>query len=82
MSKRYHCEFKDCMCIAFLKDKNSRCNDCKHGEVWHSRKEAPPSDSYLQFYSVRESARHPIYASITIIDISNNYCVSVDDLPA
>lgn len=80
MSKRYHCEFNDCMCIAFLKDKNKLCNDCKHGEVWHSRTNGPPTDAYLQFYSVRESARLPIYSNCN--DISNNFCLSVDDLPA
>lgn len=82
MSKRYQCEFKDCMCITYLKGKNKRCNDCKHGNVWHSRTEAPPSDGYLQFYSIRESTRHPEYTNIIVNDISNNYCLSVDDLPA
>ena len=82
MSKRYHCEFKDCMCIAFVKDKSSRCNYCKHGDVWHSRTEPPPSDSFLQFYSVRESARKPEYTSVVFADISSNFCLSVDDLPA
>ena len=80
MSKRYHCEFNDCMCIAFLKDKNKLCNDCKHGEVWHSRTNGPPTDAYLQFYSVRETTRQPTYTNYN--DISNNFCLSVDDLPA
>lgn len=82
MNKRYHCEFKDCMCIAYLKNKSKRCDDCNHGDVWHSRTDAPPSDSFLQFYSTREQARTPQYTQVAVNDVSNNYCLSVDDLPA
>ena len=71
MTNRYHCEFKDCMCIAFIKDKSSRCNDCKHGDVWHSR--LNHHLMVLQFYSVRESARKPEYTSVASTDISNNF---------
>ena len=40
------------------------------------------NDKYLQFYSIRKSARKPEYTNLNIYDVSSNYCLSVDDLPA
>ena len=58
---RYHCTFKNCDCNYYIKRNNHRCLRCNHGDVWHSRKETPPTDSYLSFISPRLSARTPIY---------------------
>ena len=68
--KRHQCEFKNCECKTFMNmfKKSKICWKCKHANIWHSRKsnenkEAPPSDSYLQFISSRKKARAPKYVS-------------------
>ena len=60
------------------------CKVCNHGKIWHSRNEAPPSDKYLQFYSIRKSAIKPKYTSINnyFYNKNNIFCKTVDDLPA
>ena len=58
---RYHCQFKKCKCHKFKLHCNNLCLYCHHANVWHSRNERPPCDSYLSFVSPRESARKPIY---------------------
>ena len=60
MTKRYHCEFKNCNCNKFKLNCIGLC-DCKHGKVWHSLREKPPCNSYLSFVSSRLPARTPIY---------------------
>lgn len=58
---RYHCEFKNCECNKYILHCNCLCSKCGHSNIWHSRKEAPPRDSYLSFLSERLPARTPIY---------------------
>ena len=82
MNKRYQCEFNNCRCNIYCHVKGDICKNCRHGKVWHSNKDKPPCDEYLQFYSIRNSARIPEYTSVHIYDISKNFCNSVDDLPA
>lgn len=82
MNKRYQCEFNNCSCGLYSHSRGDTCKVCRHGKVWHSNKDKPPCDEYLQFYSIRNSARIPEYTSVCIYDISENFCNSVDDLPA
>ena len=58
---RYHCEFKDCKCYKFKLHCNNLCFYCKHSNIWHSRKQKPPTDEYLAFQSPRSPARKPMY---------------------
>ena len=58
---RFHCTFNNCDCNYYIKKNNHRCLRCNHGDVWHSLKEKPPTDSYLSFLSPRLPARTPIY---------------------
>ena len=69
MPKRYHCEFKDCNCHSYSNFIGNICKICKHGKIWHSRTELPPSDSYLAFLSPRLPARTPIYIRKRIIKV-------------
>ena len=82
MNRRYQCEFNNCSCGLYSHSRGDTCKVCRHGKVWHSSKEKPPNDKYLQFYSIRKSARKPEYTNINIYNVSSNYCLSVDDLPA
>ena len=83
MSIRYHCEFENCVCRMYAHYIGETCKVCKHGKIWHSRNEAPPSDKFLQFYSIRKSARKPQYSNINNYVCKNNFfCATVDDLPA
>lgn len=58
---RYHCVFKSCNCNKFKQHCNNLCFYCNHANIWHSKKEKPPNDEYLAFFSTREFARKPIY---------------------
>ena len=58
---RFHCEFKNCSCHKFKLHCNNLCLHCNHANIWHSKKEKPPMDSYLSFVSSRSAARKPIY---------------------
>ena len=95
MSRRYHCTFKNCDCMYYIKRNNHRCLKCNHGDVWHSLREPPPSDDYLSFVSPRRFARKPQYERRHIITIFEPevpplplssddelpYCVNVEILP-
>jgi|UniRef100_A0A6C0BZ56 hypothetical protein len=65
--KRYHCEFRNCLCNKYISNCNNLCSSCNHSKVWHSLKSRPPSDSYLSFLSLRLPARTPIYERKPII---------------
>lgn len=94
--KRYHCEFRNCLCNKYISNCNNLCSSCNHSKVWHSLKSRPPSDSYLSFLSPRLPARTPIYERKTIViqifepevpplpDLSDDeipYCTDVVALP-
>ena len=64
MSKRYHCEFRDCKCNKYILHCNKLCYVCQHSKIWHSKKCKPPTDEYLSFCSMRESARKPDRKSV------------------
>jgi len=59
----YHCQFKNCKCIKFIKRRNNLCYVCQHANIWHSKRPSspPPTDSYLSFVSTRPAARTPTY---------------------
>lgn len=80
--KRYQCIFQNCNCRLYSHKLGNTCKVCNHGKVWHSTKESPPNDRYLQFFSIRKQARTPKYSTVNIYNINQKYCVSVDDLPA
>jgi hypothetical protein len=61
MVRRFHCEFKSCNCNKFVVDCSNLCLNCKHANIWHSKKSKPPNDFYLALQSPREMARKPIY---------------------
>lgn len=65
MSRRYHCEFNGCFCDKFTHHCSNLCFHCKHANIWHSKKEKPPSDHKLSFVSPRESARTPQYEKVS-----------------
>ena len=95
MSKRYHCEFRDCKCNKYILHCNNLCYVCQHSKIWHSKKCKPPTDEYLSFYSTRESARQPTYSYVCPLQIAAfipeaeavpvvenaNYCQNIDLLP-
>ena len=61
MVRRFHCEFKNCSCNKFNLHCNNLCFNCGHANIWHSKKNKPPTDEYLSFQSPRLMARKPIY---------------------
>lgn len=63
MVKRFHCKFKNCDCNKFQLFYSGRCKYCNHGTVWHSLKEIPLKTKKSQYFSLRKSARKPIYIS-------------------
>ena len=86
---RGKCEFTTCPCNKFLLNKeNTRCISCHHGKCWH--KNIKKTDR-SQFLSNRKTVRKPKYfyvrvftpePLIPILIQPNNYCPSVDELPA
>lgn len=43
--KRQHCQFNTCNCPLYIGEKDSRCEFCGHGDVWHK---LAYSKSYFQ----------------------------------
>ena len=91
---RYHCEFKTCFCTNFVLHCNNLCFHCKHANIWHSPKEAPPKDG--AFVSTRQPARTPKYERknltieifeprIPLVILSDSdeiiYCTDIEVLP-
>lgn len=70
MNKRFHCEFKKCKCNSFILHRNNQCFICNHANIWHSKKEKPPTDEYLSFVSSRLAARRPEYTHVSPIQIA------------
>tara|TARA_B100000795_G_C22785678_1_gene434493 strand:+ start:708 stop:983 length:276 start_codon:yes stop_codon:yes gene_type:complete len=89
--KRFHCEFKNCTCPQFVKNKRL-CKKCNHSHIWHSK-----ISNYSQFSSSRKPARKPKYVSEVIfgqihifkplplapaIEVANPcFCIDVYALP-
>jgi len=46
------------------------CFYCGHGNIWHSKKQKPPTDEFLAFNSTRKPARTPIYEK-------KNICIGI-----
>ena len=95
---RGNCEFNNCSCKKFKRNKKldsskTICKLCNHGKCWHKKIKKMDRS---QFLSCRPTARKPIYnyslpnnikIFVPILQndnniIQNNYCKSVDDLPA
>lgn len=86
MPKRYHCVFRNCFCTNFRLHCNNLCFYCNHANIWHSRKEKPPSEDQLAFISTRKAAWRPEYERVFIsieIPIAEEivYCTDIDILP-
>jgi len=67
---RFHCEFKTCKCNKFKLHCDNLCFYCGHGNIWHSKKQKPPTDEFLAFNSTRKPARTPIYEK-------KNICIGI-----
>ena len=84
MTKRYHCEFKNCFCTKYKHNKNL-CLNCNHANIWHSRKKKVPFNYKNCFVSPRMPARTPIYETVCVaieIPVAKVlYCCAVDELP-
>lgn len=77
---RLKCEFRTCKCLYFIQPKSGqKCVKCGHGECWHLLDKS-------QFKSLRKSAAKPRYIreiiNSPIPHDHQNYCLSIDDLPA
>ena len=94
MTKRFHCEFQGCFCTKYRLHCNNLCLHCKHANIWHARKEKPPTDQELSFASSREIAHTPQYEKTYIaiqifeprdpeIPVAEEviYCRDIDILP-
>ena len=81
---RGKCEFKTCPCNKFISNKeNSRCQQCNHGKCWHKNIRHVDRS---QFLSCRKTVRKPKYVYFRVSTsqpiIQNNYCPSIEELPA
>jgi hypothetical protein len=54
---RHHCEFINCTCAKFIKQRNNICL-CKHANIWHATKSRNHDTT---FDSTRPPARTPVY---------------------
>ena len=87
---RGKCEFKYCLCTKFIKNNNNRCITCKHGRCWHNKIKKTDRSQFLssrptvrkQTYQYNLTIFTPQPQNINHIVIQNNYCKSVDELPA
>ena len=67
---RYHCEFIGCNCPNLILHREVLCYVRRHSKIWHSKIPKPPSDEYLSFCSIRESARKPKYIYLSPIQVA------------
>lgn len=82
--KRYHCEFKNCVCKKFKLLDNNLCFYCHHAGLWHSRKKKQLVDYTTSFISPRPAARTPQYdISERDIPLAEEvvYCTAIEILP-
>lgn len=87
---RGHCEFNNCYCDEYH-GLDNKCLLCKHGKCWHKIIENNTFYSVNQFISTRQYAHKPTYIFAfngyrkeeKIEEYpKENFCNSVDDLPA